>query len=439
MKKFLFLILLLFITGSIFSQEIIDFFSNSLDSLEFYVEKNDTLKSLKFFNILKEFDSTRYEPYYLTGYLYYKNKDYNKALEYLKVASSYNESEDVLYLFNRSLYETDDKTFPDKINYSLKIYPLSLKLNKLKLFYFEKKGQKDSIFNCAQKILSFEDEDVDALFSLAKYYYWLQNYYLAENYITKVLKFEKNNKYYNFWAGKIFHMSKKYDQSNFYFKILLNTQYDYYALNYIIDNYFWKNEMDSFEMFCKVSLNKYPDSLLTFKKFFNIYLKTKNVSTLFKMDTILEKNKIFDEELFENVGREFFKIDSLYLSKKYYDRIIEKNEKYFSKESVQNYILLNDLEKSENIISNMVLKNLSDSLFFLKFKGIIKYKKGENDSAELYFEKLYTINDKDTTNIKNLASILKVNKKFLKLSDLIESIKDSYPELYERLKSKYVQ
>lgn len=439
MKKFLLLILLLFITGSIFSQEIIDFFSNSLDSLEFYVEKNDTLKSLKFFNILKEFDSTRYEPYYLTGYLYYKNKDYNKALEYLKVASSYNESEDVLYLFNRSLYETDDKTFPDKINYSLKIYPLSLKLNKLKLFYFEKKGQKDSIFNCARKILSFEDEDVDALFSLAKYYYWLQNYYLAENYITKVLKFEKNNKYYNFWAGKIFHMSKKYDQSNFYFKSLLNTQYDYYALNYIIDNYFWKNEVDSFEMFCKVSLNKYPDSLLTFKKFFNIYLKTKNVSTLFKMDTILEKNKIFDEELFENVGREFFKIDSLYLSKKYYDRIIEKNEKYFSKESVQNYILLNDLEKSENIISNMVLKNLSDSLFFLKFKGIIKYKKGENDSAELYFEKLYTINDKDTTNIKNLASILKVNKKFLKLSDLIESIKDSYPELYERLKSKYVQ
>ncbi len=188
-----------------------------------------------------------------------------------------------------------------------------------------------------------------------------------------------------------------------------------------------------------MALNKYPDSILTVKKFFNLYLKTKNFSVIFKIDTILEKNKIFDEELFENIGREFFIVDSLNLSKKYYDRLIEKNKNYFSKESVQNYILLNELEKSENIISNMVLKNLSDSTFFLKFKGIIKYKKDENDSAEFYFEKLYSLNDKDTTNIKYLASIFNRNKKFLKLSDLIESIKDSYPDLYERLKSKYIQ
>lgn len=439
MKKLSLSIILLFITVSIFSQGIIDFFSNSLDSLEFYVEKNDTIKSLKFFNILKELDSTRYEPYYFTGYLYYQNKNYNRALDYLKIAASYNEKEDVLYLFNRSLFETDDKNFLDKINYSLKIYPLSLKLNKLKLFYFEKTKQYDSIFSSAQKILSFEDKDVDALFSLAKYYYRLQNYYLSENYITEALKIENGNKNYLFWAGKIFSKSKKYDQSNFYFKKLIDSEYDFYSLNGIIDNYLSKNTIDSFEIFCNMALNKYPDSILTVKKFFNLYLKTKSFSVIFKIDTILEKNKIFDEELFENIGREFFIVDSLTLSKKYYDRLIEKNKNYFSKESVQNYILLNELEKSENIISNMVLKNLSDSTFFLKFKGIIKYKKDENDSAEFYFEKLYILNDKDTTNIKYLASIFNRNKKFLKLSDLIESIKDSYPDLYERLKSKYIQ
>lgn len=83
----------------------------------------------------------------------------------------------------------------------------------------------------------------------------------------------------------------------------------------------------------------------------------------------------------------------------------------------------------------MELKNSTDSIFFFKFKSIIKYKKNENDSSDFCFEKLYLLNDKYTTHIKYLTSIYK----FIKLSDLIESIKDIYPDLYERLKAKYIQ
>lgn len=415
-----------------------DFFSNSLDSLEFYIEKNDTIKSLKFFQILKELDSTKYEPYYLVGYLYYKNKNFDKSIHYLKIASTLKNDEEVLYLLNRSLLEKDDANFLESVNKSIKNFPRSVKLKKLKLFYFEGKNLNDSIFALAQNIISIDDNDVDALFSLAKHYYRIKNYNLAENYIMQVLKIDNKNKNYNFLSGKIFSGLKKYEQSNKIFKNLLNSEYDFYALNSIIDNFYEENFYDSAKSYCLNALKSYPDSMIILKKLINIYNRTKDFSILLNLDSTLTNTEKYDQEIFENLGREFFKIDSLNLSKKYYDKILEKNPKYFSKESVQNYILLNELDTSEKIISRMDLKNFTDSIFFLKFKGIIKYKKNENDSSEFYFEKLYLLNDKDTTNIKYLTTIYSKNKKFLKLSDLIESIKHVYPELYERLKAKYI-
>lgn len=439
MKKFFIWIFLILYSINFSSEQIIDFFSNSLDSLEFYVEKNDTTKSIKFFHILKEIDSTKYEPYYLIGYLYYKNKNLDRSIDYLTVASNLKNDEEVFYLLNRVLLEKDDDKFLKTVNNSIKNFPKSIKLKKLKLFYFEKKNFNDSIFPLAEDILSSDENDIDALFSLAKHYYKIKNYNLAENYIMQVLKIDNKNKSYIFLSAKIFNGLKKFDESNNIYKNLLNSEYDFYALNGIIDNYYEKNSYDSSEIFLIKGLNEYPDSFIFFKKIFNLFSKTKNFSLLFKLDSLLEKRNIYDQKIFEDLGREFFKNDSLKLSKKYYDKILEKNPIYFSKESVQNYILLNELDTSEKIISRMDLKNLTDSIFFFKFKGIIKYKKNQNDSSEFYFEKLYLLNDKDTSNIKYLATIYSKNKKFLKLSDLLESIKDVYPELYERLKAKYIE
>ncbi|MEO0236930.1 MAG: hypothetical protein ABIN35_01685 [candidate division WOR-3 bacterium] len=439
MKKTFIIIFLIIFAINFFSKEVIDFFSDSLDSLEFYIEKNDTIKSLRFFNVLKEIDPSKYEPYYFIGFLYYQNNNLDKAIHYLTIASNLKNDEEVFYLLNKCLLEKDDKKFLEKINYSIKYFPNSIKLMKLKLFYFERKNLNDSTLFAAQKILSLDDNDIDGLFSIANYYHKIKNYNLAENYISQVLNIDEKNQKHIFLAAEIFHKLKKYDKSNNYFKKLLNTEYDFYALNRIIDNFYEKNFYDSVEVYCFNTLKGYPDSLIVLKKLLNLYNRTKNFPLLLKMDSILTNIEKYDQEIFENLGREFFKSDSLNLSKKYYDKILEKNQKYFSKESVQNYILLNELDISEKIISRMDLKNFNDSIFFFKFKGIIKYKKNENDSSEFYFEKLYLLNDKDTTNIKYLTTIYSKNKKFLKLSDLIQSIKDVYPDLYERLKARYLQ
>lgn len=148
---------------------------------------------------------------------------------------------------------------------------------KLKLLYFERKDINDSIFFAAQKILSFDENDIDTLYSITKYYYKIKNYNLAENYIFLALKIDRENQNYIFLTVKILNGLKKYDQSNDYFKKLLNSKYDFYTLNGIIDNNFYeKNFYDSVETYCFTALKLYSDSLIILKKLLNLYSKTKN-------------------------------------------------------------------------------------------------------------------------------------------------------------------
>ena len=83
------------------------------------------------------------------------------------------------------------------------------------------------------------------------------------------------------------------------------------------------------------------------------------------------------------------------------------------------------------------MNTASDSFFVYKFYGLNFYKQSIMDSSEFYFEKAFCINDTDTNLIKNLANLYYTNQKSIKLTELIESIKENYPDLYDNLYSKY--
>ncbi len=434
--KFIFLI---FIPLYIHSTQFTDFFLNILDSLEIYVEKNDSLKSLKFFYVLKDFDSTRYEPYYLMGKYYYNKSDYKKAKEFFNKTVSLYQNEDITYLYIKMLLLTDDTTFLKTLNNALIKYPASLKILKLKLLFFDKNNMIDSFPSITDKIIVIDANDYEAYFAMAKYYLSKKNYNLAQNYFEKLQKKNSIDKEYFLIGGEIYNGLNDYDKSIKYFDKLFNTEYDYISYIRNLDNYFFKSNDDSFKILISKALDRYPDSTEFYKKFFSYIVTKKEYQLLSSLDEKIEKNNLFQVDLFENMGKEFFKIDSYEFSKKYFKTIFQKDKNYFSKEAVQTFILTEDYDLSEKIISNMNLKTFLDSTFFYKFKGIIKYNNSQLDSAETYFEKLFIINDTDTTNIKLLALIFSKNKEYTKLNDLIESIKEKFPELSERLKGKYIQ
>jgi len=434
--KFIFLI---FIPLYIHSTQFTDFFLNILDSLEIYVEKNDSLKSLKFFYVLKDFDSTRYEPYYLMGKYYYNKSDYKKAKEFFNKTVSLYQNEDITYLYIKMLLLTDDTTFLKTLNNALIKYPASLKILKLKLLFFDKNNMIDSFPSITDKIIVIDANDYEAYFAMAKYYLSKKNYNLAQNYFEKLQKKNSIDKEYFLIGGEIYNGLNDYDKSIKYFDKLFNTEYDYISYIRNLDNYFFKSNDDSFKILISKALDRYPDSTEFYKKFFSYIVTKKEYQLLSSLDEKIEKNNLFQVDLFENMGKEFFKIDSYEFSKKYFKTIFQKDKNYFSKEALQTFIITEDYDLSEKIISNMNLKTFLDSTFFYKFKGIIKYNNSQLDSAETYFEKLFIINDTDTTNIKLLALIFSKNKKYTKLNDLIESIKEKFPELSERLKGKYIQ
>lgn len=438
-KIILKLILLVFLPVYIHSTQFTDFFSNILDSLEIYVEKNDSSKSLKFFYILKDFDSTRYEPYYLIGKYYYNKSDYEKAKEFFKKTLSLYQSEDIAYLYIKMLFLSDDTTFLKTLNDALIEYPASLKILKLKLLFFDKNNLIDSFPSITDKIITLDDTDYEAYFAMAKYYLFKRNYNLAQNYFEKLQEKNSTDKEYYLLGGEIYNGLNNYDESIKYFNKLFNTEYDYISYIRNLDNYFFKSNDDSFKILISKALDRYPDSTEFYKKFFSYIVTKKEYQFLFYLDEKIEKNNFFQMELFENMGKEFFKLDSYDFSKKYFKLIFQKDKNYFSKEAVQTFIITRDYDLSEKIISNMNLKTFLDSTFFYKFKGIIKYNSLQLDSAETYFEILFNLNDMDTTNIKFLALIFNKNKEFTKLNDLIESIKEKFPELSERLREKYIQ
>jgi len=184
-------------------------------------------------------------------------------------------------------------------------------------------------------------------------------------------------------------------------------------------------------------IKHYPDSTSPYHKFMAIAFKQNN-SVLF--DSLYIKiitNGIKDSSLLDNCAFQLFKNDKYNESSSLYKILFENRPDYFNKESVQAFFFMKDFTMTKSILNRFQMNTASDSFFVYKFYGLNFYKQSIMDSSEFYFEKAFCINDTDTNLIKNLANLYYTNQKSIKLTELIESIKENYPDLYDNLYSKY--
>ncbi|MGE3062784.1 MAG: hypothetical protein AB7T10_04040 [bacterium] len=434
MKKLIFIFILL-LSLFVFAEQ--DFFSMYLDSMENAYNGSDAKLVEKFFNILTNYDSNRYEPYYYFASTLHNLKQTKDAIPFIGRAVELNPVEETYYLYAKMLFEFDDKLFYQTINTALSAYPVSENLNALKLDYFNSKNMVDSAYSYALFIKKRIPNDRGALYALAKYESKMENYTLAVSYLTQLLSLKepKNEDY--LLAGKIYTASKNYIAANKSYLKLIASPYRYYSLHKLSDNYFTIESYDSTLVMLDSLVKHYPDSVSPYGKMLAVFSKTKSEALLESLFIRISKNNISDSTLLDNLSQQLFKYDKFNQAIELYERLSEKYPAYCSKEFIQSYFFIKDYESSQKILSVYPLKTKVDSLFVFKYSGLNFFKQGKMDSSEFYFERAYLLNDKDTILIKNLANAYSINQKMIKLTELVESIKETFPVLSEALKSKY--
>jgi hypothetical protein len=414
-----------------------DFFSMYLDSLETAFAKDDFNSTSKFYNILINFDPDRFEPYYYYGYSLYKNKFIKEAVQNIGKSVEINPTEDNYILYTKVLYDYDIKLFRQSLNTALSAYPTSIELNSAKMDYFNRFNEPESAYSYASYVIKSNPNDAGALYALAKFEASRENYTPSVAYLVKLLSLKnvKNEDY--LLAGRIYSDAKNYIASNKAFYKIAASPYRYYALHHITDNYFAMEIFDSASFILDSLIKYYPDSISAYSKILAIASKKKDASILDSLYAKIKINNISDSTLLDNFAYQLFKYDKYTEASAVYKTLYDSFENFANKESVQTFFFTKNYAMSKSLINRFNMKNRSDSLFVYKYNAMIFYKENKPDSSEYYFERAFYMNDSDTIMIKNLSNVYYINQKIVKLSELIENLKDKYPSLYEALNSKY--
>ncbi|MDD3804362.1 MAG: hypothetical protein PHW02_08280 [bacterium] len=434
MKKTIFII---FILSSLCLFSETDFFSMYLDSMETAYKKDNPQLVEKYYQILTNYDAERYEPYYYFATVLHSLKQTKDAIPLIGKAVELNPSEETYFAYAKMLFNYDEKLFLQTVNTALSAYPVSEGLNALKLDYFNSKNMPDSAYSYALFIKKRIPKDKGALYALAKYEAKKENYVLADSYLGELLSLKEPRNEDYLLAGRIYSDAKNYIAANKSYMKLINSPYRYYSLHKLSDNYFALGFYDSTLTMLDSLVKHYPDSVSAYNKMLALFAKNRDIALLNKVYERSTKADISDSIFLVNCAGELFKCDSLTQASKLYAKLYEKSPSFSSKEYVQTLFFLKDYASSKKILSLYPMKSASDSLFVYKYYGLVFFKTNQTDSSEFYFERAYLLNDKDANLIKNLANAYYLNQKMVKLTELTETIKSSFPALSDSLSDKY--
>jgi len=238
-------------------------------------------------------------------------------------------------------------------------------------------------------------------------------------------------------AARIYKELAMTDKAVLCYKDLLTSDYSYSAYLHLSDCFVALSMADSASEYLKLMIKAYPDSILPYKQLLALSdLKNDSTSAEFVFENI-GKTELVDRHLFEYIGIYLFKSDRYRESASFYKGILNIDDKYGSKESVQSFFFSGDYPNALKSINNYLPQSAKDTLFENKFKGAVLFKLLMYDSSEYYYEKAFDMNDKDTLLAQNLANVYRKNKKDMKLMDLIDHIGSYNKPFSTNLMNKY--
>jgi len=416
-----------------------------------YFKKRDFDNALFYFNEEIKRNPFRAILYYYIGRIFYYKKEYDKAISYLKVAYDFNndnpvfnfyygkalifiDPEKALFYLEKSLTKIKESSFYiGMVYYKNKNYSKALE-------YFKKSPDYLLDKKIVKNILSL------CYFNIGNEFYFLSNYKEAKKFFELAININNENYSSHFQLGSIyliegdFYNAKKHFE--YLYKRFKNSESIKISLSYI---YFNLNDLKNLEnILKKIKVDKFSPQvdIYEFKKIlaYTLYQRKKYKEAI-PLFIQLYNKKRFDENILfylaqsrfnngeyrktENIYKLIFDITkkNILINNSYLLFLISQKEFKKTEENALNFININAYNNKTilylyysainnnnfnfvKIYHDYLSKIFSNNPIFLESEALYYLKQKNYSEALFYFYKLYEINPQDTWVLNNIIDIL---------------------------------